>query len=86
MVGLPYHDIKDNMGLSELLANGILENGSSWYDSSYEDNIIGFRIMTCDSYDQLDLMTVGANFEAKSKEFYSLTGQHGNLYMTLDVF
>jgi hypothetical protein len=82
MVGLPYYSVVD---IEYLLENELLEIGSVHYDSDRSQNIVGFFIKECDSYTALSLESVMHSYKEFNTKFYKITGQFGNLYMTLHI-
>lgn len=91
MVGLEYETIKEHVGdteeLDENIHDGVLDCGRCYYDSSFEDNIIGFDVVKTSSYTKIDTIgTLHAKVIESTKEFNKifpdLTPQ---IYMTLDI-
>lgn len=58
MVGLPYKEMSkyfNDNELRELIWDGLLDVGSIYYDSPYEENIVGIWVKTTSWFAQIDL-------------------------------
>jgi hypothetical protein len=91
MVGLPYEEIVDHVEdqeeLDDNIRDGVLEYGSCYYDSSFDENIIGFVVTSTSSYCKIDTIgTLHAKVIEATKEFNKIFPElTPQIYMTLDI-
>ena len=85
IVGHYYDDLVDLLGedeLNELIDDCELETGSIYYDSSREQNVIGYAIIS-DSIIELDSLIMQEIEEAKS--LFEKTYMKPKVFVTLDI-
>lgn len=86
MVGLPYEDILQDEGdsLDEMIADGELECTSYYYDSSPNQNIIGFWAVYGHAA-EFDLTSLEHDVQEAKSRFFDLLGQEGKIYVGLHI-
>lgn len=91
MVGLPYEEIADHVEdkeeLDDNIRDGVLESGSCYYDSPFDENIIGFVVTSTSSYCEIDAVNLShPKLIEATREFIKLfPSLTPKLYMTLDI-
>lgn len=90
MVGLEYEvlasNVTDQEQLDEDIENGDLDYGSHYYDSGYDENIIGFDVAVTDGYTELNIESfLLKTSEATMKFVKRFPGQFPKLYVTMNV-
>ena len=84
MVGLPYEDILVYEDIDDLLDDGELDRTSLYYDSSAEDNIVGFWVLQGHG-SEIDLEELTIQTTEAKKKFFDIFKQEAKLYLGLNV-
>jgi hypothetical protein len=90
MVGRLFEDIVaagfDRAALEEMLDDGDVVSGSHYYDSSPDENIIGWQVGKTDTYFELDAVQLSSTCKAASEKFLRVFGVQPKTYVTLFVW
>jgi hypothetical protein len=90
MVGLFFEAIVstgfDRDKLESMIDDDEVNVGSYYFDSSYDENVVGFNMYPPDSYKNLDPDELIEKFEKLSKKFQEIFGVKPKMYNTLFVY
>ena len=86
IVGLPSEQLGDYTYYSEVLEGLGLSTVSPHFDSDFSNWIIGITVAYSGDYDYCEVMGgLDWNIEEAKREFLTLTGKHGKLYISPDI-
>ncbi len=83
VVGLRFKDLSHNVAYEDLVDHGDLYRFSPYFDAPNDDCVYGVPVFGSGTYSCCDVSLPSPQLSEAFQEFYRLTGQHGQMILTV---